>query len=118
MELVIQKINKEYTSSMEFAKAYYTFITQINKIDITSKEMDLLCYCAINGTISTPPVRDAFIKEYNTPKGSVYNMVAKLQKLRLMVKINGKIRVNPALQIDFNKPSYKIELSLINKSIQ
>ena len=118
MELVIQKINKEYSNSMEFAKAYYTFITQINKIDITPKEMDFLCYCAINGTISTPPVRDAFIKEYSTPKGSVYNMAAKLQRLRLMVKVNGKIRVNPALQIDFNKPAYKIELLLINKSVK
>jgi len=117
MELVIQKINKEYASSMELAKTYYTFITEINKIQITRKELDLLCYCAVNGTISTPPVRDAFVKEYNTPKGSVYNMVSKLQKLKLMVKINGKIRVNPHIQLDFTKPKYKRELFLTNTSL-
>ena len=44
-------------------------------------------------------------------------MVSKLQKLKLMVKINGKIRVNPHIQLDFTKPKYKIELFLTNTSL-
>ncbi len=113
--IVQQNITKKYSSNLEFAKAYYNFITQINNISITPTEMNLLCYCAVNGTISTPPVRDAFIEQYNVPKGSIYNIVSKLQKLKLMVKIQGKIRVNPAIQIDFNKMIYKINLTLVKE---
>jgi len=114
MAQVIQKIEKKYKNDIEFAKAYYSFITQINKIVITPTELDLLSYCSVNGTISTPPVRDAFIKQYNVPKGSVYNIVAKLQKNKLMVKIQGKIRVNPQIQLDFTKDEYKVEFLLKN----
>lgn len=112
--IVQQKINKKYTSDIDFARAYYSLIVQLNNISITPTEMNLLCYCAVNGTISTPPVRDAFIQEFKVPKGSVYNIVSKLQRLKLMIKIQGKIRVNPALQIDFSKHTYKIELTLLN----
>ena len=34
MSIVIQKINREYSSAIELAKVYYTFITNINKIKI------------------------------------------------------------------------------------
>lgn len=117
MSMIVQKINKEYTSAIDVAKAYYTFITNINKIKIRPKQMELLCFCAVHGTISTPKVRQAFIEEYKTPKNSVYNIVSQLQKMRLMVKINGKIKVNPALQVDFTKPILKIDLTLTNKSL-
>lgn len=112
-KVIKQEINKKYSSDIEFAEAYYTMITQLNKIHLTNTEMSLLCYCAVYGTISTPPVRDAYIKEYKVPKGSVYNIVSKLQKLKLMVKIQGKIRVNPALQIDFTANTYNLNISLI-----
>lgn len=117
MSTVVQKINKEYASAIEIAKVYYTFIVNINKIKIRPKELDLLCFCAVHGTISTPKVREAFIEQYNTPKNSVYNIVSQLQKMKLMTKVNGKIKVNPVIQLDFAQPSFKIELTLSNKSL-
>ena len=117
MSIVIQKINIEYSSAIELAKVYYTFITNINKIKIRPKELDLLCFCAVHGTISTPKVREAFIEQYNTPKNSVYNIVSQLQKMKLMTKVNGKIKVNPVIQLDFTQSSFRIELALLNKGL-
>lgn len=116
LDVVTQKIKKEYKSNFDFAKTYYSIIFELNQIKVTPSEINLIAYSSVYGTLSTPPVRDEFMTQFNIPKGSFYNMIARLQKNKLLVKQSGKIRVNPAIQLDFTKPIYKIDLTIINNS--
>lgn len=115
MQVTVQKINKQYNSTFDFARAYYTFILNINNISLGPKEIDFLSYCAIHGSVSIFSVREGYMKEFNVPKASLYNMISKLQKKKLMIKVDSKIRINPAIQLDFTKPICKVELLLLNK---
>lgn len=115
MEAIVQTIKKGYDSTFDFAKVYYGILFKLNQIKITDSELNLISYSAVNGTLSTPPVRDQFMKEFSIPKGSFYNMIAKLQKVNILVKVNNKIRINPKIQLDFNKPVVKLNLTIFNK---
>lgn len=110
------RINKKF-SKFDFAKKYYSILFTLNNIHLSIGELNLFCYCAVNGTLSTPPVRNGFIEEFGIPKNSVYNMMSRLQKRKLLVKIQGKIRINPAFYIDFNKDDkYSLQIGIeINK---
>lgn len=109
MEIIIQKIHKKYKGDFELAKKYYQILFILNdfyndkgkKVSITESELNLIAFSSIKGTISTPPVREEFIKEFNVPIGSVYNMSAKLQKLGIFVKEDEKIRIHPSINHNF-----------------
>ena len=98
----IQKIHKKY-SLFEKAKKYYTILFILNDLPISFKEIDLVAFCAIKGTISTPPVRDEFVKLFHSSKNTVYNMSAKLQKQGIFIKTQNKIKINPVILLDFSE---------------
>lgn len=103
MSTQLFKISKSYDSLFEIARKYYSIVFDLGNIKVTTSELDLIAFSAVNGTISTPPVRDEFIKEFKVPKGSVYNMVSKLQKMKIFVKdTDNKVRVNKQILPDFN----------------
>lgn len=117
MATPIQRIHKEYKSTFEVARRYYKIIFELNNLHITPKELDLVAFSAINGTISTPPVREQFIKEFNIPIGSIYNMSAKLQKSGVLVKDkDDKIRVHPSILPDFTQGDLMLVIKLDNGS--
>lgn len=101
MEIIIQKIHKKYSSDFEVAKKYYKMLFILNDLHVTENELNLVTFSSIKGTISTPPVRDEFIKDFGVPIGSVYNMSAKLQKLGVFVKEDEKIRIHPSINHNF-----------------
>lgn len=107
-----QYIEKKY-SKFEVAKQYYTILFSVNNLPISNKEVCLVAFSAVNGTISTPPVRDEFIKQFHSSRNGVYNITAKLIKLGIFVKINNKIRVNPHILPDFSVP-FIFHIKLIN----
>lgn len=113
-EGIRQTINKSFESKFEFAKIYYSIIFQLNKIKTTNNELNLICYSAVNGTFSTPPIREQFMKDFGIPKGSLYNMLSKLQQKKILVKVQNKIRINPQIQLDFDRPFYKLDIILRN----
>lgn len=104
MEANFQRIQKSYKTEFEIAKRYYTIVFGLNDIHVTKNELNLVAFSAVTGTISTPPIRKQFCDEFKVPAGSVYNMVAKLQKLSILQKDkDNKIRVNSFILPDFAK---------------
>lgn len=96
---------KSFNSEMEFVKLYYTLIFNFYNIKVSQKEVDLVAFSTIKGTLSTPPVREEYLKTFNMSKGSMYNMLSNLQKLSIIVKDEEKkYRVNPNIVIDTTKP--------------
>lgn len=104
METVFQQIHKVYTSRFEIAQKYYMILFDLNNIHVTKGELNLISFLAVHGTVSTPSVRKLFEETFGAPINSIYNMVSKLQKKRLLVKDkDNKIRVNPQILPDFSK---------------
>ncbi len=114
MEASFQRIQKSYSSEFEIAKRYYTIVFGLNDIHVTKNELNLVAFSAILGTISTPPIRKQFCEEFDVSPGTVYNMVAKLQKLSIFLKDEGnKIRVNPVILPDFTKRDMLLVIKMI-----
>lgn len=108
-----QKISKSYDSLLEIAKKYYLIVFSLNNINVTPNQLELVAFSAINGTLSTPPVRDEFIRKYNIPIHSVYNMIAELKKQNILIKDKDKkIRVNPQILPDFTNNQHVLVINL------
>lgn len=115
MEGILQKVKKEYNNRIDIAKAYYHILFKLNGIPVSNMELELVCHCAVYGTISYSTSRDEFMKKFGVPKASIYNMISKLQRRKIFMKIDGLTKVNPAIMLDFSKPFIKMELIMINK---
>jgi hypothetical protein len=111
----VQKIRISKGGEFELAKAYYSILFILNDIKVTKTELNLIAYCAVNGTISTPPIREEFMREFDVPNGSLNNMIARLQQddVRIFVKENKKIRIHPAIRMNF-KDDILLQLYLRN----
>lgn len=102
MEANFQRVAKSYKSEFEIAKKYYTIIFGLNDIHLTKNEMNLVAFAAVNGTLSTPPIKQQFCEEFKVPAASVYNMIGKLKKLSIFIKDrDNKIRINPIILPNF-----------------
>lgn len=113
MENNLQKIITNYNTSFEVARKYYLIICELNNLKITHKELDLIAFSAIHGSISSPTVKEAFIKEFAVPEASVYNMICKLKKIKIFYKDEEKkIRLNPAILPDFTKDNLILIIKL------
>lgn len=103
VEANFQRIAKSYKSEFEIAKKYYTIIFALNDIHITKNELNLIAFTAIHGTLSTPPIREQFRKEFDIPQASVYNMIGKLKKLNILISDrDNKLRINPIILPNFS----------------
>lgn len=111
----INKLHKKISDKFEIARKYYNIVFDMNDIHITAKELDLVAFSATNGTMSTPPIREEYIKRFKVSKASMYNMIARLQKIKILMKDKeGKIRVNSQIHPDFNQKEFLIAIKIIN----
>lgn len=101
--IVIQRLKKSLTTDTQLAEKYYTILSELNGIGLTTREIQLVAFTAIKGNISNGNVRDEFCKLHKTSTPTINNIISKLKKLKVFVKTDGKIRVNPVIGLDFSK---------------
>lgn len=102
-KIIYQKLGKGFTDRYALAGKYYAVISVLNGLNLTEREIQLVAYTAIRGNITLGNVRDDFCREYNTSSATINNIVSKMKKLGIMEKKDGKIKVIPALALDFEK---------------
>lgn len=112
MEIVAQDIRKEYNDKLSIAEKYYRLLFDVNNIQITEIQIQMIAWCAVKGTLSTPPIRDGFLERYKIARGTYYNNIGKLQDRKLLVKKNGKIRVNASIMLDWSKDEFIFKINL------
>lgn len=100
---IIQKIEKKCVSDITKAIRYYTVLFSLNDIYPSSKQVELLAFTAVRGTITSPTARKEFIDIFDSSSASLENIKCKLVKRGWLVKIEGKIRVNQMLALDFSR---------------
>ena len=109
--MIVQKLRKSRGDNYELAEMYYSLLSSLNSLNLTKREIQLIAYTAIHGNISYAHIKEDFCKKYDTSVQTIYNIVSKLMKMSVLVKDKGKIKVNPAIILNFND-DVKLEISL------
>jgi ribosomal protein S19E (S16A) len=103
VELTVQKISKSYPDSLALAIKYYSIICIINSIPISERQLQVLAFTAIRGNMSSITAKQEFARTFNSSVAVVNNILGELKKLGLIQKINDRHRVNPQIDILFDK---------------
>jgi hypothetical protein len=101
--MIVQKIKRQEPSTFDVAYKYYAVLFAINNIGLTDKEIQLIAFMGVNGSISYKHVKEEFCLKHKTSIATINNMVSKLKNLKVLVKEDGKIKLPQAIALDFNK---------------
>lgn len=104
METTVQKLEKSVQDNIHLAQQYYGVISSLNSLDLTEREIQLIAFTAVRGSISYGTVREEFCSRYKSSFPTINNMVSKLKKLHIFIKKGKQIVVNPLIALDFSKP--------------
>jgi hypothetical protein len=86
-----------------FAEKYYSVLSAVNSLKLTNREIQLVAFTAIKGNISYANIREEFCKKHGTSSATINNIISKLKSTGVFVKDNGKIKVNPVINLPFQK---------------
>ena len=113
--IIVQKLKKNVYNDMELAEKYYSLLSEINNLKLTTREIQLVAFTAIKGNISLANVRDEFCRTYNSTSPSINNMISKMKKLGVFIKENSRVKVNPIIAIDFKK-DLTLEIKFVHET--
>lgn len=111
---IVQTLQKEIEDNYSLAEKYYSILSAVNNLKLTQREIQLVAFTAVRGNMSYANVRKDFCDKYNSTSPTINNIISKLKRLKVFIKDKGKIRVNPAIIIDFNKDAFLI-IKLLHK---
>lgn len=100
---IVQQVEKSLDDKYALAQKYYAILSAINNLQLTKREIELVAFTAVKGSISYANNRTEFCEKYNTTTATINNIVSKLKKVSVFVKEKGKIHVNPYIVVDFEK---------------
>lgn len=102
-EFVIQFLRRTFKEEVVKAVKYYSLISVWNSLRLTEREIQLLAYTSIRGTISSLSSKEEFSRLYGSSPATINNMISKLRATGLLVKSQGKYKVNEQINLDFSK---------------
>lgn len=119
-QVLVQKLKKVYERRIDIAVKYYSILSLLNNMELTDREIQLLAHTAVKGTISTIASKNEFTKLFpGSTIATINNLISTLKKRHLLVKDERMVRVNPAINLNFNKANnfvFNISCILQNES--
>ena len=100
---VVQQLQSTQVDEYAVAEKYYGILSAINNLGLTKREIELIAFTAVKGSISYANHRAELCEKYNTTTATINNIVSKLKKVSVFIKEDGKIQVNPIIVVDFKK---------------
>lgn len=111
--MIVQRLRKELQDDTAVSYRYYFVLSALNDLELTMREVQLMSFIAVSGSISVPSNREKFCLTYETTSATVNNMVSKLKRRNLLLKKDGKIIVNPLICLDFSK-DVSLEIKILH----
>ena|SRR5688572_13014281 len=104
-EVIVKTIKKSFNDKIKAGISWFKFVSAINNIKLTKRELELLSFINSRGTISSSSSKQEFCRLFDSSPGTITNMTSKLIKPEygVLVKEKSKIRIHPALRVDFDK---------------
>jgi len=103
-KVIVQKMKNTSSDQFSLAEKYYSILSAVNNLKLTQREIQLIAFTAIKGNISYANIRKEFCERYNSTSPTINNIISKLKKINVLVKDGTKIKVNPVIILDFNRP--------------
>jgi nitric oxide synthase oxygenase domain/subunit len=101
-KIILQKFKKPTADVFQAAELYYNVLSSINNLKLTSREIQLIAFTAVKGNISYANIRAEFCERYDSSSATINNMISKLKKNNVLVKDGTKVKVNPAIVLNFD----------------
>lgn len=111
--IVVQKLKKPVEDNFTMAEKYYSILSAVNNLHLTTREIQLVAFTAIRGNISYANNRKEFCERYNSTSPTINNIISKLKKISVLVKDGSKVKVNPIIILPFDK-DVTLEIKLIH----
>ena len=112
-KIIGQRIKRSLPDSYVLAEKYYTFVSIVNDLNLTEREVQLVAFTAIKGNISYANNRQEFCEKYKSSEATIYNIISKLKKIGVLVKDGNKVKVNPVISLDFDN-NLSLEIKLVH----
>jgi DUF4097 and DUF4098 domain-containing protein YvlB len=101
--MIKQSVRKFVRDKIDRAEHYYAVLSAVNDLELTRREIQLVAFTAINGSISARTAKDRFCNRYDTTVPTINNIISKLKKKSIFVKTGKIVKVNPLISLDFSK---------------
>jgi len=98
----LQTIKAKGDTSLDLARKYYRILSVVNNVPLTEREIQVMAFLAVKGNILYSTNKQEFCEMYNSSPATIRNILSKLKKMGILVK-DGKLKLNPAIQLDFGK---------------
>lgn len=108
-----QRLKRSLSDNYVLAEKYYTFLSIVNDLNLTEREIQLVAFTAIKGNISYANNREEFCEKYKSSEATIYNIISKLKKINVLVKDGNKVKVNPVISLDFDS-DLVLEIKLLH----
>lgn len=99
--MVTQRLRKRLSDEFEIAVAYFSLISSLNGLFLTERELQLLAFTAVKGNMTLGNVKTEFCERFSTTFPTISNIVYKLKKMGLLVKEDGRVKVNKMFPSNF-----------------
>jgi hypothetical protein len=101
-KIIVQKFLRKVEDDYAMAEKYYSLLSTVNDLKLTTREVQLVAFTAIRGNISYSSIREDFCKRHNSTSPTINNIISKLKKVGVLVKDGSKIKVNPVINLNFS----------------
>lgn len=116
MKTLLQRLKTEEADSYSIAEKYYNILSAVNNMHLTQREIQLIAFTAVKGNITLGNHRDEFCKRYDTTSPTINNIISKLKKMGILVKVEGKVKVTPIILLDFDL-NVTLEIKLTHNEV-
>jgi hypothetical protein len=103
VKVIVQKLSKKIPTDIEKAIKYYSILNVVDNLNLTLKQVELLAFTSVRGTITSPSARQEFITMFDSTLPSLENIKNKLKRRGWLVEVDRKYRVNPKVNLDFSR---------------
>lgn len=108
----VQKIVRDETELIDIAIKYYSMLSILQELNLPVRQVQLLAFTAIRGTITPLAAREEFVKMFSSSLASIENMKGKLYKQNLLVLSKDMYKVNPLIIPDFTQDVYVFQITI------
>lgn len=102
-DVIVQEITKMVKTDVEQGMKYYSVLSALNNLELTNRQIQLLAFTAIRGTITPLSARQEFVELFDSSLNSIENIKGKLVRMGLIVKIGEMYKILPSIDLDFKK---------------
>ena len=101
--MILQKLKYTISGPLELAEKYFAIISILNNLELAKREIQLLAFTSIRGSIGSETSKQEYVKQYNSSVATVSNIISKLSKTKILMKEQKRYVINKALMLDFNE---------------